>query len=86
MELPRKVLEEATDDLGGCFVSSRHSPIPKVLREAGFDGSVEIIPDFKVAVMFPSGTKLKEVKRSLEILLRDLEFRISSEMMDEGGE
>jgi len=60
--------------------------IPKVLREAGFDGSLEIIPDFKAAVMFPSGTRLEEVKRSLEILLRDLEFRISSEVIDKGGE
>ena len=53
--------------------------LPKVLREAGFDESVEIIPDFKAAVMFPSGTRLTEVKKSLEVLLQEIGHRISSE-------
>ncbi len=52
--------------------------IPKPLREAGFSESLVIIPDNKAAVMFSEDTELKEVEKSLLILLQDIRQQIQS--------
>jgi hypothetical protein len=56
--------------------SSSKIYIPKILREAGFDKEIEIAPNTRALVAFPSGTPLEEVVASIEIIRQDLEQSI----------
>jgi len=47
--------------------------IPKVLRKAGFDQQIELVPNTRALVAFPSGTPLEQVLVSLRIIQQDLE-------------
>ncbi|MGQ9507545.1 MAG: hypothetical protein ACUVTB_06815 [Candidatus Bathycorpusculaceae bacterium] len=50
--------------------------IPKPIREAGFIETLEIIPNAFAAVVYPSGADLERVKKSLEVILKDVEHRL----------
>lgn len=49
--------------------------IPKAMREAGFGPVIEIIPNFKVAIIYPAGTSLQDILASLKVIKGDLENR-----------
>ena len=53
--------------------------IPKPLRNAGFKDTLIIMPNYRAAVIYPVQTDLKEVERSLQILLEDLKHQIAVE-------
>lgn len=47
--------------------------IPKLLREAGFKGTIRIRPDDNVAIIYPESADLSSVKISVELLLREID-------------
>ncbi len=49
--------------------------IRKALRDLGFDNEIEIAPNTRAAVMYPSNVPLGEVLDSLRIISQDLELR-----------
>ena len=65
--------EQKLDSLGKIY-------LPKPLRNAGFSVKVKIRPNQCAAIMYPSNVDLKHVKRSVEILLDDIEHVIESEV------
>jgi bifunctional DNA-binding transcriptional regulator/antitoxin component of YhaV-PrlF toxin-antitoxin module len=58
--------------------------IPKAMREAGFTDTLELIPNAAAAVVYPSGTSLKQVQKSVQVILQDIQNRIK--MAQEEGE
>jgi len=48
---------------------------PKELREEGFVGRVEGLPNALTVTLIKPGTKLADVEKSLRILLRDIRLR-----------
>jgi len=52
---------------------------PKVIRDEGFVGAVEGLPDARTFTLIRPGTKLADVKRSLEFIIRDIELRLEYE-------
>ena len=53
--------------------------LPKVLREAGFNSAVDILANAKAIVVYPSGTDLEDVSRSLAVIQTDVKNRIDLE-------
>jgi len=53
--------------------------IAKALREEGFVGEVIGLANARTLTLIMPGTKLADVKRSLETIARDLELRIEYE-------
>jgi len=49
--------------------------IVKPLRQAGLVGCIDIVPNFRAAVIFQSGTKISDILDSLEIIMADLKHR-----------
>ena len=49
--------------------------IPKEIRQC-FGRRMKIIPNATAAVFFPANASLEDVKKSLEIIMADLEHRI----------
>lgn len=52
--------------------------IPKGLREEGFVGRVEGLPNVFTLTLIKPGSKLADVERSLRIVLQDIELRRES--------
>lgn len=48
---------------------------PKDLRESGFVGRVESLPNALTLTLIKPGASLADVERSLKILLQDIELR-----------
>jgi hypothetical protein len=61
-------LESKISDAGVLYV-------PAEIREA-FGRRISWIPNSVAAIMFPSGVPLEDVKRSVELLVKDLGLRI----------
>jgi hypothetical protein len=57
--------------------------IPKCLRKQGFNKEIEIRPNAVAAAIYPSGTPLGTVIKSLRIILQDLELSLELEQMVE---
>jgi len=57
---------------------ARRAYIPPELASAGFTGEVEIITEPFIAVILKPGSSLEQVKRSLELVLQDVELQIDS--------
>jgi len=57
---------------------------PKVIRDEGFVGAVESLPGARTFTLIRPGTRLKDVKRSLEFIIKDIELRLKYE--DEASE
>lgn len=55
--------------------------IPKDLVEAGYSNEVELLSNAITVTLIKPKTDLKSVKRSLEIVIQDIELRIK-----QGGE
>ena len=53
--------------------------IPDVLRDDGYIGDVEYLANAKTVILIRPKATLKEVERSLEILLQDVKLRRSGE-------
>ncbi len=53
--------------------------IPKSLREEGFVGRVEGLPNIFTLTLIKPGSKLADVERSLRIVLQDIKLRRESE-------
>jgi len=47
--------------------------LPKLLRKAGFDSQVEILPNSIAAVMYPAGTRPSDVLDSLRTITIQLQ-------------
>ena len=56
--------------------------IPRVLRQAGFDKEIEIAPNTRAFVAFPTGTPLEKVLASLRIIVQDLELAAQDQEKD----
>jgi len=52
--------------------------IVKPLRESGFTGVIEIVPNAKAAVIYQEGTDLQEVLASLQVIVADLRNQLKS--------
>jgi len=53
--------------------------IVKPLRQAGFVGTIEIVPNSRAAVFYQAGTKISDILESLEIIIADLRHRAKTE-------
>ena len=53
--------------------------ITKPLRQTGFVGTIEIIPNAKAAVMYQTGTRIDDVLSSLKIITADLKQQAKRE-------
>lgn len=53
--------------------------IIKPLRQTGFVDVVDIVPNSKAAVIYPSGTKINDVLSSLKIIIADLQQQAKRE-------
>lgn len=51
--------------------------IPKELTDEGFMGDVDILANAFTATLIKPGTSLKKAKESLELVLKDIELRMS---------
>ena len=52
---------------------------PKAIRREGFVGEVDGLPDARTFTLIKPGTKLADVKRSLEFIIKDIELRLEYE-------
>ncbi len=50
--------------------------IPKSLREEGYEGDVEVIPNALTVTIIKPGVPLEKVAKSLQIVLKDVQLRI----------
>jgi hypothetical protein len=50
--------------------------IPKVLREAGFNNTINIIPNSNAFLCFPQNVDLTEVLESIMVIKKIVEIRI----------
>ena len=66
--------------------SSRLAYIPLNLREEGYIGEVETISNAATVTMLKPGAPLAEVRKSLEIVLLDLDLRIDRERRENNKE
>lgn len=57
--------------------------IIKALREEGFIGEVMALANARTLTLIVPGTKLADVKRSLETIINDLDLRIEYEDQEE---
>ncbi|MDD2531905.1 MAG: hypothetical protein PHO61_04445 [Candidatus ainarchaeum sp.] len=55
--------------------------IPKSMVLTGFNDSIKIIPNYYTAVIFPSTRKLGEVKKSLLLIIADIENRLQTKVV-----
>jgi hypothetical protein len=53
--------------------------ITKPLRQTGFIGTIDIVPNSKAAVMYQTGTRIKDVLSSLKIIIADLQQQAKRE-------
>jgi len=53
--------------------------ITKPLRQTGFVGTIEIVPNAKAAVMYQAGTRIDDVLASLQIIIADLQQQAKRE-------
>jgi len=51
--------------------------LPEELLEEGFVGEVEILADAFTATMIKPGATLGQVKESLQLMIKDIELRLS---------
>lgn len=58
---------------------ARRAYIPPELFDAGFTGEVEILTAPFAAAMIKPGASLEQVRRSLELILQDVELQIDSQ-------
>ena len=58
------------------------APGPRVLRDAGFDSTLELLPNTYVVAMFPKGVSPKRIADSLRIIIRTLENQDASILKD----
>ena len=59
---------------------------PKAVRAEGFVGPVEGLPNVHTITLFRPGTKLADIKKSLHIILQDLELRRAKEEAEDQAE
>jgi len=52
--------------------------IRKALREIGFDNEIEISPNTRACVIYPSGTDPESVLKSLSIIQQDLQLQVEA--------
>lgn len=57
--------------------------IAKALRDEGFVGEVAALANARTLTLIMPGTKLVDVKRSLDTIINDLDLRIEYEYEDE---
>lgn len=57
--------------------------IPKALHEEGFKGDIDILANAKTATIVHPEANLKQVKKSLEIILDDIELRLEEKQEEE---
>lgn len=57
--------------------------IAKALRDEGFVGEVVALANARTLTLIMPGTKLADVKRSLDTIISDLDLRIEYEYEDE---
>ena len=53
--------------------------LPKNLRDAGFTGEVEAMPNHFTVALFLPGSTMQQRKESLELLIRDMELQLRGE-------
>lgn len=56
---------------------------PKEIRQEGFVGEIEGLPNALTFTLIKPGTSLADVARSLRIVLRDIELRREQEKFEE---
>jgi len=49
--------------------------IVRPLREMGLEGTIEIMPNSRAAVIYRSGTDVEDVLESIQIIAKDLEHQ-----------
>lgn len=56
--------------------------VPKILRDAGFDDEIDIAPNTRAFVAFPSRVPLEQVVASLHIIAQDLKQSLKVEQAE----
>jgi len=52
---------------------------PKAIRDEGFVGTIQGLPDARTFTLIRPGTRLTDVKRSLEFIIKDIDLRLEYE-------
>jgi len=53
--------------------------LPKELREEGYNGLLETLPNHFTITIFKPGSTLQQRKESLKLVIRDLDLQMSGE-------
>jgi len=54
--------------------------LPKELRDEGYEGELDALPNHFTLTIFKPGSTLQQRKKSLELVIKDLELQMSEKV------